>query len=150
MLYSPFDNNIIVNRHLTLYILDCLDERAVRKAFVYLKENLNFYYLRDEFIRRNLLSEKELKECTTSAHCTHFRNEKILKLIIKKKRCKEFVRCMKELPEHKHIIEKIREIEKTETQMTSKGNERNKNNGLLMTFWRNIVVFCFVSFLVYF
>lgn len=145
MWYPPFDNYTIVNSNITLYILDCLDERAVRKAFVYLKENLNFYYLRDEFIRKNVLSEKEIKECTTSTHCKHLRNEKILKLIIKKKRCKEFVICMKGLPEHRHIIKKIRELKKQETQMTSKGNTRNKINGFLCLLCETLLFcFCFV------
>lgn len=58
---------------------------------------------KDEFIQRNLLPEREHQDYVIPVHGKHFRSEKFLKLIISKKRCKEFVTCMQELPEHEHI-----------------------------------------------
>lgn len=90
--------------------------------FIFLKGTLNIDELQDEFFQRNLLSERELKEYVLTVHGKHFRSEKFLKLIIKKRRCKEFVACMRELPEHEHVYEKIIEFENNHSQMTSEGN----------------------------
>lgn len=93
--------------------------------FIFLKETLNFDYLQDEFIQRNLLSEREHHDYVITVHGKHFRSEKFLKLIIKTKRCKEFVACMRELTEHEHIYKKILEFKNIQTQMTSEGNALN-------------------------
>lgn len=89
---------------------------------MFLKENLNFEDLQDEFINRNLLSEKECKEYVFIAHGKHYRNEKFLKLMIFKKKCNAFVACMQSLHCHEHINEKIREFQNIEIQAISKGN----------------------------
>lgn len=93
---------------------------------MFLKENLNFDYLQDDLIQRNILSERELKEYVDLVHEKYSRCEKFLKLIIKKKRCKEFVTSLGELPERKSIIKKIRKVKKNTTPMTLKGNATNE------------------------
>lgn len=103
---------------------DSIEELAVRRLFIFLKKTLNFDYYQDEFIQRKLLSERELKEFILTIH-EYFRSEKFLKLIIKKKRCKEFVACMCELPnhDHDHITEKIRDFIRNGTKKSTEGSK---------------------------
>lgn len=88
---------------------------------MFLKENLNFESLQDELSRRNLLSEKETKDYAYNIPGEHFRVEKLLKLIIKKRKCNEFVTCLHETAIHNHIWEKIREF-KEDQQSVQEGN----------------------------
>lgn len=90
---------------------DCPDTFAVRRLFVFLKENLKFDYLQDELIQRNIISQRELAEYILTVH-EYLRSEQFLKLIIKRKRCQEFVSCMQELPKLEHINQTIREFKK--------------------------------------
>lgn len=94
--------------------------------FVFLKKTLNLDYYQDEFVQRKLLSERELKEYVLTVH-EYFKCEKFLKLIVKKKRCKEFVACMLELPnhDHDHITEKIRDFIENVNQKAIEGNAIN-------------------------
>lgn len=112
----------------TLYILDCLAELAVRRLFIFLKKTINFDYFEDDFIQINLLLKRDLKEYILPVH-EYFRSEKFLKLMIKKKRCKEFVAFMLKLPDHhhhhRHISEEIRKFMTNGTQKTSKSNVIN-------------------------
>lgn len=108
-------------------IAECLDELAVRRLFVFLKENLNFEDLQDEFISRRLLSERECKDYVFTAHGKHHRNAKFLKLMITQDKCNKFVGCMQSLPCHEHINEKIREFKNIEIQTLSKGNTYRYN-----------------------
>lgn len=105
----------------TFYILECLYEFGVRRLFVFLKENLNFDYLQDEFIKRKLILERDLKEYILTVP-EYLRSGKFLKLIIERKRCQEFVSCMQEFPELQHIYERIREYKKNQA---SEGNAMN-------------------------
>lgn len=139
MWYLSCNTNIINLFHqicLTLYILDFLNELAVRRLFVFLKNTLNFDYYQDEFIQRKLLSERELKEFILTIH-EYFRSEKFLKIIIKKKRCEKFVECMLELPnhDHDHITEKIIDFISNGTEKSTEGNAIN------------VILFSFVLFL---
>lgn len=88
---------------------DCPDTFAVRRLFVFLKENLNFDYLQDEFIQRNIISQRELADYILTVH-EYLRSEQLLKLIIKRKRCQEFVVCMQDFPEFEHINQIIRKF----------------------------------------
>ncbi|XP_065935063.1 uncharacterized protein [Magallana gigas] len=107
---------------------DCLAELAVGRLFIFLKKTLNFEYFQDDFIQINLLTEKELKGYVLIVH-EYFRTEKFLKLMIKKRRCKEFVAFMLELPhhhhtfEHRHITEEIRKFMRYETHKASKSSK---------------------------
>lgn len=102
---------------------DCLAELAVRRLFIFLKKTINFDYFEDDFIQINLLLKRDLKEYILPVH-EYFRSEKFLKLMIKKKRCKEFVAFMLELPDHhhhhSHISEEIRKFTTNGTQKASK------------------------------
>lgn len=128
-------SHFIIQICLTLYILDCLPEFAVRRLFIFLKKTVNFEYFQEDFIQINLLSEKELKEYVLTDH-RYLRSEKFLKLMIKKRRCKEFVAFMLELPDyhhhHRHITEEIRKSMRYETHKASKSN------------FINVVFFCFL------
>lgn len=128
-------SHFIIQICLTLYILECLPELAVRRLFIFLKKTVKFEYFQDDFIQINLLSEKELKEYVLTVH-KYFRSEKFLKLMIKKRRCKEFVAFMLELPDyhhhHRHITEEIRKFMSYETHKASKSNVVN------------VVFFCFL------
>lgn len=123
-------SHFIILIYLTLYILDCLAELAVGRLFIFLKKTLNFEYFQDDFIQINLLTEKELKGYVLIVH-EYFRTEKFLKLMIKKRRCKEFVAFMLELPhhhhtfKHRHITEEIRKFMRYETHKASKSNVIN-------------------------
>lgn len=107
---------------------DCLAELAVGRLFIFLKKTLNFEYFQDDFIQINLLTEKELKGYVLIVH-EYFRTEKFLKLMIKKRRCKEFVAFMLELPhhhhtfKHRHITEEIRKFMRYETHKASKSSK---------------------------
>lgn len=103
------------------FFSDCLDEFDVQKLFGFLSENLNFESLQDELNQRNLLSEKETKDYIVNAPGKHFRGGKIIKLMIKKKRCKAFVACLLENLHHDGINKKISEV-KANQRLVQEGN----------------------------
>lgn len=119
---------------LKFYISDCPDTFAVRRLFVFLKENLNFDYLQDEFIQRNIISQRELADYILTVH-EYLRSEQLLKLIIKRKRCQEFVVCMQDFPEFEHINQIIR---KFKNKRGLKGNAMNKISFILLPFFHSL------------
>lgn len=98
---------------------ECLDALAVRRLFVFMKENLDFESLQDELIQRELLHEKEKEDYIYKTKSKHFWNEKLIKLIIKKRRCKEFIEFINDMPCLRHISEKIVEIQKNTESSSS-------------------------------
>lgn len=100
---------------------DCLDELTVRRLFVFLKENLILDTLTDEFIVRNFFPDNESKEYVFGKKDKYYRDERFLKLLIKKKRCKEFVACMHDLPSYKHVLDKILKFQEDETKSALNG-----------------------------
>lgn len=96
----------LLKRLNSLCLSECLDALAVRRLFVFMKENLNFESLQDELIQRKLLHEKEREDYVCKTMSKHFWIEKLVKLIIKNRRCKEFVAFINDMPCHKHISEK--------------------------------------------
>lgn len=79
---------------------------AVRKSFVFLKDSLNFEDLKDELIQEHLITNKEIEDFIGR----QFKSERLIKLLIRKKRCQKFISFIK-MSSHKQIIEKIeREI----------------------------------------
>lgn len=115
-------------------LLDCIDEFAVRRLFVYLKENFSFEAIRDELIQRGLLYNKEIEDFVCRDQNKHFRSERLLKLIIRKKRCKEFVALIKEMPCQRHISKKISDFQILiyTTQPASTGNKNQHNSFLFL------------------
>lgn len=82
---------------------------------MFLKENLILDTLRDEFIVRNFFPDNESNEYVFGKTEEYIRGERFLKLIIKKKRCKEFVACMHDLPSYKHVLEEILKFQEDDT-----------------------------------
>lgn len=67
---------------------------AVRRSFVVLKKHLPFDILQDEFLRRNLISQDEIYMIMRPNK--YSKTEQFLKLMIRKKRCKDLIACIKE------------------------------------------------------
>lgn len=84
--------------HITLwFFLDILEgpcAMAVRRSFVVLKKHLPFDILQDEFLRRNLISQDEIYMIMRPNK--YSKTEQFLKLMIRKKRCKDLIACIKE------------------------------------------------------
>lgn len=121
MLKQDIFFNVTLIIQINHFFSDCLDGLAIQRLFVFLKENLNFESLQNELNRRNLLSEKNTKDYVYNIPGERFRVEKLLKLIIKKRKCTEFLTCLHEMAIHNHIWEKIREF-KEDQQTVQKGN----------------------------
>lgn len=85
---------------------------AITRTFEFIKENLMFDTLQDELEQRNLLLKKDRDDYVCKDGGNHFRNERLVKLIIRKKKCREFIKLLQEMPCYKHIFEKIEEIQK--------------------------------------
>lgn len=77
--------------------------------------------MQDKFIQENLISQRELGEYILTVH-GNLRSEQFLKLIIKRKRCQEFVACMQGFPELEHINQRIREFKNSHSSV---GNTMN-------------------------
>uniref|UniRef100_A0A8W8L7N5 Uncharacterized protein n=1 Tax=Magallana gigas TaxID=29159 RepID=A0A8W8L7N5_MAGGI len=104
--------------------LGCSDEYVVRRLFVFIKDNLIFESLQDGLMQKQLLSEKEKEEYVCSNCARHYWSERLLKLIIRRKRCKEFVAFIHQMSCHKHVSEKILEV-----QEKAKGGTLKAANG---------------------
>lgn len=100
---------------------------------MFLSENLNFESLQDELNQRNLISEKETKDYIFNAPGKHFRGGKFIKLMIKKRRCKDFVACLHETSNHGHICKKILEV-KANQQAVKNGNVIKEENMCMQHF----------------
>lgn len=96
-------------------------DKAVRGAFGFIKENLMFDILEDELVQRKLLLENERDDYVFKDGASHFINERLIKLIIKKKRCKEFVKLLEEMPCHKKIFDKIVEVQRKDRESAAMG-----------------------------
>lgn len=106
-----------------LFVLDYLDEFAIRRLFVFLKENLDFEFLHDLLIQENLLSEREIVDYVFNVRGRHNRCERFLKLIIKKDRCHTFVAFLHTLPSEEFIYEEILKVQENRIKKDTTGNE---------------------------
>lgn len=77
---------------------------------MFLKENLIFDHLLDELIQRDILNKRDIDDYICNGNCECFKIERLIKRIIWKKRCSDFVTMMNEMPglENTCIAEKIR------------------------------------------
>lgn len=91
---------------------------------MFIKDNLIFESLQDGLMQKQLLSEKEKEEYVCSNCARHYWSERLLKLIIRRKRCKEFVAFIHQMSCHKHVSEKILEV-----QEKAKGGTLKAANG---------------------
>lgn len=98
---------------------ECPYEFAVRRLFVFLKERLEFETLQNGLIQRNLLQGKEEEDYVYKDRGKLLRNERLIKLTIKKNRCKEFVAFISEKPCHKHIADEIAKVKKKDEETHS-------------------------------
>ena len=75
--------------------------------------------MEDHIIQGGLLQDREKKDYVCKFH-KYFRTEKLIKLMIKKKRCAEFVDIISQMDCYSHVIEHIKKARrKAET-----GNQR--------------------------
>lgn len=88
---------------------------------MFLKKNLIFNTLQDEFIKRNFFPDNESKEYVFGKTDENYKCERFLKLIIKKKRCKEFIACMREPPFHSRIFKRIQDFQEHEANTILNG-----------------------------
>lgn len=89
-------------------IFDILEgpcEMAVRRSFVVMKKHLPFDFLQDEFISRNLLNQYDIDNIFKDSN-RYFKTERFLKLMIRMKRCKDFIACIKETNLHDDTFSK--------------------------------------------
>lgn len=106
------------------YFLEFLDESAVRSLFVYLKDNLLFDSLQDELEQKQILTQKEKDDYVCKDKGEYIRCERLLKLIIRKRRCNKFVALINNMPCYNHISEKFVEFRENfkDQQTISTGN----------------------------
>lgn len=98
---------------------------AVKKSFVFLKENINFEYMEHWLIQNDIITTKEIEDYITQDKAIHFRSERLLKWLIWKRKCKAFVLLLDEMRCDNHIPEEIaRQINNNlrETQSSLTGN----------------------------
>lgn len=89
---------------------------------MFLKENLPFDYLQDEFIRKDFFPDRESRDYVFNAPGEYYRSEKFLKLLIKKGRCKEFIACMHNMKNcHNDIHRRIRSFQRFEANTAWRG-----------------------------
>ncbi|XP_061164251.1 uncharacterized protein LOC133173280 [Saccostrea echinata] len=91
---------------------ECLDELAVRKSFVFLKDNIIYEVLQDDLRQECLVSEKEEEEYVCNKPNRQSTCERLIKHIIKKKRCEKFINLMNRKTCHVHVAKKLMEARK--------------------------------------
>lgn len=87
---------------------------------MFLKGNLIFDHLLDELIQRDILNKRDIDDYICNGNCKCFKIERLIKRIIWKKRCSDFVKMIKEMPGLENIAEKIRDT-KENTLWTVEG-----------------------------
>lgn len=78
---------------------------------MFLKGNLIFDHLLDELIQRDILNKRDIDDYICNWNCECFRIERLIKRIIWKKRCSDFVTMIKEMSGLEKIAEIIRNTE---------------------------------------
>lgn len=84
-----------------------------------------FEYLQDELKERQIINDKECEDYVFKVRGKHFRSERLIKLLIKKGKCQEFVSFINKRYCQRHISEKIKdEMQKkaSKTQLPIIGN----------------------------
>lgn len=92
---------------------------------MFLKENLIFDILQRELNEKQIFIDGESKEYIDEVSGgysgSYYKIDKILKLIIKKKRCKEFIACMQSSSYNKHVFQRILRFQENESDIALKG-----------------------------
>ncbi|XP_078324280.1 uncharacterized protein LOC111123198 isoform X2 [Crassostrea virginica] len=95
---------------------ECLDDLAIKKTFVFIKENLIFESVHDELTQKHLLLQRDKDNYVCKIPSRHFRVERLLKLIIRKKLCAEFIEILKKMPCHQHVYRKVLETRQKQAE----------------------------------
>lgn len=74
---------------------------------MFLKENIIFDIFENEFIEMNVFIDEISKEYINKVLGNSYRIEKILKLFIKIKKCKDFIECMWKLFFYRYVFDRI-------------------------------------------
>lgn len=74
---------------------------------MFLKENIIFDIFENEFIEMNVFIDEISKEYINKVLGKSYRIEKILKLFIKIKKCKDFIECMWKLFFYRYVFDRI-------------------------------------------
>lgn len=91
---------------------------------MFLKENLLFDSLQDELEQQQILTQSEKDDYVCKDRCKYIRCERLLKLIIRKRRCNKFFALINNMPCYNHISEKFVEFRENviDQQTISTGN----------------------------
>lgn len=89
------------------FFLDNLYEIAVRKEFKSIAENINYEVIADELKQKGLLCTKEEDDCVCKSPSKCFWANNLVKLMITKNCCKEFVEIISKMSCHQHVLKII-------------------------------------------
>lgn len=89
---------------------------TVRQLFVFLKENIIFDIFENELTEMNVFTDEISKEYINKVPGNSYKIEKILKLFIKTKRCKDLIECMRKSSSHRHVFDRIQEYQSCEAK----------------------------------
>lgn len=102
-----------------------LDQIAVTRLFVYLKNKLDFDAQQDTLFQERLLNsfDDEYVFCKLGRH---YRCERFIKHIIRNRLCTEFVAFLKDtrIPGQRHLYKEIRDIQKMKKITVSTGKQK--------------------------
>lgn len=85
------------------FFVEVTYELAVKKEFKYLKENIIFEAVLDEV--KGLICDENINDYICSTPCKYFWVEKIIKLMIKKKCCHDFIESIQH--SHPHVFARV-------------------------------------------
>lgn len=108
---------------------------------MFLKENIIFDIFENELTEMNVFTDEISKEYINKVPGKSYRIEKILKLFIKTKKCKDFIECMRKSSSHRHVFDRIQEYQKCEEKKALKSKKYVLKNNYSFRFVRNPNVF---------
>lgn len=81
---------------------------------MFLKENLDFKVIQDELIQNGLLFQQEIDDYVCTIPFRQIQVERLIKLIIKKERCQDFVEILRNMP--CRILTKVKQDQRAASQ----------------------------------
>nr|XP_022302858.1 uncharacterized protein LOC111110586 isoform X2 [Crassostrea virginica] len=131
--HSWIANQILENLVIGSHSLRQECQNAVRKSFVYLRKHLTFESLRDKLVEKNLLSDRERDDYVCMIPIEYAMIGKVIKLMIKKGRCMEFIDIIDNLPDHRHVMNKINAARQLGNNPGHQNNNYTLKNGVPLT-----------------
>ena len=92
-------------------------------------------------MEKNLLSDRERDDYVCMIPLEYAMIGKVIKLMIKKGRCMEFVDIIDNLPDHRHVMNKINAARQL-------GNNQGQQVNTCKIFARNIILASFLMYLI--